>query len=444
MPRIPELLAPAGSLDAVRAAVANGANAVYLGASRFNARDDGAQLSLDELAQACAIAHSAARASTSRSTCWSSRRTARRARSTSASASIAASTRPSCRTSVLVRLIQQVYPGFEIHGSTQMTVHDERGARVMARPRRRARRAGAREHARRHPRDPRCGPGARPRDVRARGAVHLVLRPVLHVGDDLRALRQPRVLRAVVPQGLRAAPTRPRAPSWTAATSSRRRTSRAHDHLAEIAQAGVGCLKVEGRKKKPEYVATVTQRYRDWLDRAARRARSRRRPSEEVRAAGADLLARLHRRHVRRPRGARLHHAHAARQSRGRPLGVVVGRDGDELLVDVRSPASAEATASASSPRRTGHPATAAAPSPTCARSRCAAACTGSRSPRACAWTPDGAWCARARPRCSPRRAPRSNRWRFRSARARARSTCAASGRPGRRSRWSSPTARTR
>ena len=39
---IPELLAPAGSLEAVRAAVANGADAVYLGASRFNARDDGA------------------------------------------------------------------------------------------------------------------------------------------------------------------------------------------------------------------------------------------------------------------------------------------------------------------------------------------------------------------------------------------------------------------
>jgi putative protease len=54
---IPELLAPAGTLEAVRAAVANGADAVYLGASQFNARDEGAQLSLDELEQACAIAH---------------------------------------------------------------------------------------------------------------------------------------------------------------------------------------------------------------------------------------------------------------------------------------------------------------------------------------------------------------------------------------------------
>ncbi|MFI5239006.1 MAG: peptidase U32 family protein [Gemmatimonadales bacterium] len=55
---IPELLSPAGSLDAVRAAVGNGADAVYLGAEKFNARDEGAQLTLDELQVACALAHS--------------------------------------------------------------------------------------------------------------------------------------------------------------------------------------------------------------------------------------------------------------------------------------------------------------------------------------------------------------------------------------------------
>src|SRR5581483_11719452 len=41
----------------------------------------------------------------------------------------------------------------------------------------------------------------------------------------------------------------------------------AYEHLQAIAEAGVGCLKVEGRKKKPEYVATVTKSYRDFLDR---------------------------------------------------------------------------------------------------------------------------------------------------------------------------------
>src|SRR5256714_8093049 len=58
---VPELLAPAGSLDAVRAALGNGADAVYLGAQRFNARDEGAQLSLDELEEACRLAHARGR-----------------------------------------------------------------------------------------------------------------------------------------------------------------------------------------------------------------------------------------------------------------------------------------------------------------------------------------------------------------------------------------------
>ena len=39
----------------------------------------------------------------------------------------------------------------------------------------------------------------------------------------------------------------------------------AWDHLAEIAEAGIGCLKIEGRKKKPEFVATVTRGYREFL-----------------------------------------------------------------------------------------------------------------------------------------------------------------------------------
>src|SRR5258705_10446468 len=58
MPRpVPELLAPAGSLDAVRAALGNGADAIYLGVDKFNARDEGAQLTLDDLEQACRLAH---------------------------------------------------------------------------------------------------------------------------------------------------------------------------------------------------------------------------------------------------------------------------------------------------------------------------------------------------------------------------------------------------
>ena len=45
----PELLAPAGDWEGMRAAVVNGADAVYFGLSNFNARYRAANFTLDEL-----------------------------------------------------------------------------------------------------------------------------------------------------------------------------------------------------------------------------------------------------------------------------------------------------------------------------------------------------------------------------------------------------------
>src|SRR5262249_40434217 len=47
--RRPELLAPAGDFEAMKAAVANGADAVYFGLSNFNARYRAANFTLDAL-----------------------------------------------------------------------------------------------------------------------------------------------------------------------------------------------------------------------------------------------------------------------------------------------------------------------------------------------------------------------------------------------------------
>ena len=52
-----ELLSPAGSMDALRAAVQNGANAVYLGCGQFNARQSAKNFSLDELPDAVRYCH---------------------------------------------------------------------------------------------------------------------------------------------------------------------------------------------------------------------------------------------------------------------------------------------------------------------------------------------------------------------------------------------------
>lgn len=52
-----ELLAPAGSMEALRAAIANGANAVYLGGKQFSARAFADNFTIEEIQDAIALAH---------------------------------------------------------------------------------------------------------------------------------------------------------------------------------------------------------------------------------------------------------------------------------------------------------------------------------------------------------------------------------------------------
>ena len=52
-----ELLAPVGSMDALKAAVQNGANAVYLGGKNFNARQYASNFDNDEIMEAIRYAH---------------------------------------------------------------------------------------------------------------------------------------------------------------------------------------------------------------------------------------------------------------------------------------------------------------------------------------------------------------------------------------------------
>src|SRR6516165_7876384 len=53
----PELLAPAGDWESMRAAVANGADAVYFGLTDFNARARAANFSPDELPDVMTFLH---------------------------------------------------------------------------------------------------------------------------------------------------------------------------------------------------------------------------------------------------------------------------------------------------------------------------------------------------------------------------------------------------
>ncbi len=57
LPFRPELLAPAGDWDSLRAAVANGADAVYFGLSNFNARHRATNFTLEELPEVMNYLH---------------------------------------------------------------------------------------------------------------------------------------------------------------------------------------------------------------------------------------------------------------------------------------------------------------------------------------------------------------------------------------------------
>src|SRR5215213_5151969 len=265
---IPELLAPAGTLDAVRAAVANGADAIYLGAERFNARDGGAQLSLDELEQACALAHSRGRR-----IYLTLNVLVKPAELADALEFLGECVDRGIDACIvqdvgLVRLIQKVYPALEIHGSTQMTVHDASGALVM-------KEIGiervvlARENTL--------------EDIRAiRDAVpDLGLETFVHgalcISYSGQCYMSGMISERSANRGSCAQSCRKDYVLEDAATGTEldrgflisARDLGAFDHLPEIADAGIGCLKIEGRKKKPEYVASVTKSYRQTLDKLA-------------------------------------------------------------------------------------------------------------------------------------------------------------------------------
>jgi putative protease len=110
----------------------------------------------------------------------------------------------------------------------------------------------------------------------------------------------------------------------------------AYEHLAEIAQAGIICLKVEGRKKKPEYVATVTKGYREWLDRVAHGAFTA--PSFEETQPLVQIFSRGFTGGMYGGRAGRHYVTRTQPDNRGLELGTVVSHGAGELLVDARVP----------------------------------------------------------------------------------------------------------
>ncbi len=334
----PELLSPAGSLDAVRAAVANGADAVYLGVEKFNARDEGAQLTLAELEQACTIAHGAgARIYLTLNILIKPHEMEDAL--THLGACIDCGIDAAIVQDVgLIRLIQSVYPGFEIHGSTQMTVHDAGGAVVL-------KELGVDRVvlARENTLD----------DIRAIHAAvpELGLESFVHgalcIAYSGQCFMSGMISERSANRGSCAQSCRK--DYVLADKQSGEELDRgylisakdlgAYDHLQEIADAGIGCLKIEGRKKKPEYVATVTKGYREFLDRVDNGTFAA--PTFDEVQPLVQIFSRGFTGGMYGGRAGRSYITRTQPDNHGFDLGVVAANEGGEVIVEVSTPIAA-------------------------------------------------------------------------------------------------------
>ncbi|AMV23378.1 putative protease YhbU precursor [Gemmata sp. SH-PL17] len=123
----PELLAPAGDWEAMRAAVANGADAVYFGLSNFNARARATNFELSELPDVMTFLHARnVRGFVTLNTLIFSdelEAVAEFVKSVAAAGTDAVIVQDLG----LVRLIKRIAPTLPVHGSTQMTLTEPRG-----------------------------------------------------------------------------------------------------------------------------------------------------------------------------------------------------------------------------------------------------------------------------------------------------------------------------
>lgn len=131
-PKNVELLAPAGNMECLHAAVKAGADAVYLGAGHFNARRGADNFSLENLAEACDYAHLRG------VKIYLTLNTVVLPSELSDALELA---RQAYRCGVDAFIVQdigisielsRIMPDVEVHVSTQMNIHDEDGLRAAA------------------------------------------------------------------------------------------------------------------------------------------------------------------------------------------------------------------------------------------------------------------------------------------------------------------------
>ena len=263
---LPELLAPAGGLDQMLAAIAAGADAIYAGLSGFNARVSAHGFTDNEFARGCAVAHAhGVRVYVTLNVfvfddeLSDAVALGAHALELGADALIVADAGLACA-------LRAAIPGVEIHLSTQAGVHSEGAVRLAADELGVERVTTARELAVDEI-AALCATGV-PIEVFCHGAICIGYSGAC----EFSALRRGRsAMRGDCTQPCRLAYdlVDEAGQSVVAVEGDRLLCPRDYlgiAHLPELVDAGVASLKIEGRMKNPDYVFNVVRVWRRALD----------------------------------------------------------------------------------------------------------------------------------------------------------------------------------
>ena len=259
------LLSPAGSRESLIAAVQNGADAVYLGGSAFNARRFAGNFSEEELLWAVDYCHVRGVAvNVTFNTLLFDKELAaalsygRFLYEVGVDAAIV-------QDLGLVRMLRSELPGLVLHASTQMGISDLEGAHVV-RDMGLSRVVLAREVPLKAVREICAGAGIEV-EVFAHGAMCMSTSGACLFSSMAGERSGNRGTCAQPCRKRMAVGKRPGPSDYALSLSDLCMLS----HVRELADAGVACIKLEGRMKRPEYVAAATRAYRAALDGAEER-----------------------------------------------------------------------------------------------------------------------------------------------------------------------------
>lgn len=253
-----ELLAPAGSMDALRAAVQNGANAVYLGCGSFNARQSAKNFTVQSLAEAVRYCHVRGVAvHLTLNTLVSDREMEDCVKLIRAAAECGVDAFIVQDLGVM-QLCRRIAPTVAVHGSTQMTVHSLSGVLLCAAwglTRVVLSRELSREEIRYI-----CKNSPIEIEIFGHGALCMSYSGQCYLSAAIGGR-----------SGNRGRCAQPCRQCYGYSRRENRYPLSLKDnclipYLRELEEMGVASLKLEGRMKRPEYVAVVTDVYRKALE----------------------------------------------------------------------------------------------------------------------------------------------------------------------------------